>query len=228
MRAIILLLSSVLLGSIVWATDQGQVKRPLDLPSGGQGADEDEEDEPESITFYGSEFEGDGFFWCLDHSGSMGSGGGVGSSGIATLRDEMTSSIQQLSRYAEFSMVKFSTGNVAWSENPRKGTPANKASAIVWVQAIQAVGWTCLAPAGVKTLEIANRCSKRRVSVLILGDGMPNCNGVDTSAQCLSDITAANYKRLPVHTLFISVSTSGTAFFQSLAAMNGGTFTQVQ
>ena len=45
-------------------------RQPLDLPSGGGRAD-DEEDTAEAIHFYGAEYEGDAFFWCLDKSGSM-------------------------------------------------------------------------------------------------------------------------------------------------------------
>ena len=33
--------------------------------------DEDSEDVPESIFFFGAEYEGDAFFWCLDKSCSM-------------------------------------------------------------------------------------------------------------------------------------------------------------
>ncbi|MEM7263371.1 MAG: hypothetical protein AAF488_15385, partial [Planctomycetota bacterium] len=50
------------------AQDSGTARRPLDLPTPGAGSEEEDEDAPESITFYGSEYEGDGFFWCLDKS----------------------------------------------------------------------------------------------------------------------------------------------------------------
>lgn len=40
-------------------------KSPLDLPSGGPGDRQDDEDAPETITFYGSEYEGQAFFWCF-------------------------------------------------------------------------------------------------------------------------------------------------------------------
>ena len=39
--------------------------RPLDLPAGGPGGQEDDEDAPETISFFGSEYEGDAFFWCF-------------------------------------------------------------------------------------------------------------------------------------------------------------------
>ena len=40
-------------------------KKPLDLPAGGIGTSDDDEDAPETIQFYGSEYEGEAFFWCF-------------------------------------------------------------------------------------------------------------------------------------------------------------------
>ena len=40
-------------------------KTPLDLPVGGSGSGEDEEDAPEVISFYGLEIEGDSFNFCF-------------------------------------------------------------------------------------------------------------------------------------------------------------------
>ena len=56
-------LSVPLLGLV--ASEDGARKLPLDLPSGGGGFAEDEEDAPEIITFYGHRFEGNAFFWCF-------------------------------------------------------------------------------------------------------------------------------------------------------------------
>lgn len=69
MRKLLLLLA--LVPAVVWTswsfTEEGggTAKRPLDLPSGGPGGPNEEEDAPETINFFGTEFEGDGFFWCF-------------------------------------------------------------------------------------------------------------------------------------------------------------------
>lgn len=55
---------AVLLSSSLVIADSDS-RRPLDLPVRGVNNDEDEEDQPETILFYGSEFEGDGFFFCF-------------------------------------------------------------------------------------------------------------------------------------------------------------------
>ncbi|MCA8959913.1 MAG: hypothetical protein KDC38_05350 [Planctomycetes bacterium] len=197
-------------------------KRPLDLPSGGAGDDEDDEDAPESITFYGAEYEGDAFFWCLDKSCSMGWGGEIG-----TLKSEMTQSIGELSARAEFSMVAFSDNNLVWSYQPRRANAGNKGNATSWVSSLQAAGGTCLGPAAVQTINIANQCSKRRRQVLILGDGVPSCSVSGNCSAVQGDINSANFQNLPVHTLYISASSDGIVCFQQIAAQNNGTFTLV-
>ena len=68
MRRLLLLLALVpALALLGWTTvaDGSSANSPLDLPSGGIGSGEDDEDAPETINFYGSEYEGEAFFWCF-------------------------------------------------------------------------------------------------------------------------------------------------------------------
>jgi Mg-chelatase subunit ChlD len=209
---------------IVAQSDSGAVaKRPLDLPSGGAGDDDDEEDSPEAITFYGTEYEGDGFFWCLDKSGSMVWGGRIN-----ILKQEMSAAIGSLTSRAEFGLVAFSTNFITWQQRPVKASTAMKASATGWVNTISAAGWTCLLEAGIKTVDIANQSPKQKKQIIILSDGVPTCFGQDTSAQCLSGITGANWQRIPVNTIYISTDAAGISFMQQLAAANGGIFSTAQ
>ncbi|MGE4601345.1 MAG: hypothetical protein AAEJ65_00390, partial [Planctomycetota bacterium] len=99
--------------STVWvlaSSQEQEVRRPLDMPSGGGGGDDDDEDAPETIIFYGQDYEGDAFFWCLDKSGSMDWGGAM-----EDLKQEMAGAILSLSPAAEFSLVAFSSNTVVWS-----------------------------------------------------------------------------------------------------------------
>jgi hypothetical protein len=218
----ILLTSAIGLSGLIVAQDSQNLKRPLDLPSGGKGDEEEEEDIPESITFYGGEYEGDGFFWCLDKSCSMGWSGE-----IQTLKQEMNSAINQMSHRSEFSVVAYSDNYTTWSTVPKKANHGNKSSALAYVNSLQAAGGTCIAPGTVKTIEIANLCGKRKRNVIMLGDGYPECGG-ETSASVLSDITSANYQRIPISTVYISGDSDGITLFQQIAAMNNGTFRRVQ
>ena len=209
----------------VWITaqDVGGASRPLDLPAGGLGGDNDDEDAPELITFYGANFEGDAFFWCLDKSCSMAWGGQIG-----ILISETTQAIQQLSSRSEFGIVAYSGSTISYSLQPQSANPGNKAAGIAWVQTLDAAGWTCLEQAGVLTVSIANQSSKPNKKILVLGDGVPLCNGTNTSSACLSSITAANWQQTPIDTLYISNDSQGIGFMTQLAAQNNGTFTLVQ
>ena len=101
------------------------------------------------------------------------------------------------------------------------------AAAVAWVNGLSAEGGTCIGPAGVQTVQIANSSTKRRRQLLFLGDGQPFCGGGDSAAAALADITSANFEQIPLHTLYISASSEGIPFFQSLAQQNGGTFTLI-
>jgi len=189
MRIVILLLLGLLMATSLWSTTvDGRAKSPLDLPS-GRGADRDGDDDPVVvITFYGASFEGDGFFWCLDKSGSM-------AGEMQTLKIETTQSIAQISSQAEFGLVAFSSNTVLWSAEPRKASFGNKSAATEWVNGLTAGGGSCLGPAGVQTCQLAHQSTKRRRQMLFLGDRVPSCGG-----DPIGEITGANYERIPLHT----------------------------
>lgn len=198
-------------------------RQPLDLPSGGRGDDDEEEDAPETIDFWGGSYEGDAFFWCLDKSCSMGWNGE-----IFELKQEFTQTVNSLSSRAEFGVVAFSEGHVVWNPMPQPANAANKGAASAWVNNLQAAGWTCLGPAAVETINIANACSKQFKQVLVLSDGEPYCGGSNTASQVLTDVAAANWQQIPVNTIYIASDTGGIQFMQQLAAQNNGTFSQPQ
>ncbi|MEC9475581.1 MAG: VWA domain-containing protein [Planctomycetota bacterium] len=217
-----LLLLPLILSPPLWeqvVAGEETVRRPLDMPSGGGGNDDDEEDAPETIIFYGQDYEGDAFFWCLDKSGSMDWGGAM-----EDLKQEMAGSVMSLSPAAEFSLVAFSTNMAIWSPAPRPARLPEKAAALSWVNALQPEGWTCLAPAAVQTIQICNQSSKPHRQVIILSDGAPYCDGIDTSTAALAEITMANWQMVPIHTIFIGSETEGIDFMQTLASMNQGSF----
>ena len=57
---------------------------------------------------------------------------------------------------------------------------------------------------------------------------MPMCDNVDTRQECLVAITTANYKRTPIHTIYISNDAQGSSFMQALAELNRGTYSRPQ
>lgn len=195
-------------------------KRPLDLPITAFGRDTEEvEDFSESVTFYGREYESQTFVWCLDRSGSM-----LGER-LAVLKLEVTQALQSLTRQSQIGLVSFATSHDSWKQVPVQATVANKASAIAWVQQLDASGATCMAAAAVKAINICNLSRKRDKSVILLSDGQPNCPYCDESYLA---IRAANWQQNPVNTLFVGNDAQGAACMQQIAAANRGSFAQVQ
>ena len=60
-----ILIPTLFLSSVAHGDSKDPRRLPLDLPSGGLGSKDGEEDPPEVIVFYGHEFEGNAFFWCF-------------------------------------------------------------------------------------------------------------------------------------------------------------------
>jgi hypothetical protein len=76
--AFILSLGLTLFVSPAYCQDLGggvATKENLDLPFDSIGESEEEEDAPEIVTFYGQQLEGDGIFYVIDRSSSMGDRG---------------------------------------------------------------------------------------------------------------------------------------------------------
>ena len=193
---------------------------PLDLPSGGSSDSDEDEDAPESISFYGGQFEGDGFFWLLDRSCSMGWEGRM-----QQLKEEMNQALTSLSGNSEFGVVAFGSGTTIFSQIPLEGDSGNTNSANSWVQALQPDGATCMADAGVQCINISNMSDKENKQIIALSDGEPNCPG---ASETISAMSAANWQQTPINTIYISSDAGGISFMQALAAANNGTFSQPQ
>lgn len=194
--------------------------RPLDLPSGGRGVEgEDEEDIPETIVFYGGEYEGDGFFFLLDRSGSM------SGNRLEMLKVEMSSALEALSPSSEFGIVAFSSAFEVFSPTPSPAGPGEVAAACSWVSALTAYGATNLMAAALETLTLAQMSSAADRCVVVVGDGLPNNPGPDDT---LVGILAANTEGLPFHTILIGAGGMAVPFMTNLAAQTGGTFRVVE
>ena len=194
-------------------------RRPLDLPSGGRGDDDDDESAPEWITFYGSEYEGDCFCWALDRSGSMGWNGRWG-----VLQEELSSAILSLSAQAEFGLVFWSSTVIAWRNEVVRASSARKLAAISWAQGLSPEGATFIIPGVEKALNINRSSTKNRLVVIVLSDGEPTSDSDDPINEATEAINQANWDMQEINTIGVEVIEAGTAFLQAVANANGGTY----
>ena len=226
--ALVLSLGLTLFVSPAYCQDLGggvATKENLDLPFDSIGESEEEEDAPEIVTFYGQQLEGDGIFYVIDRSSSMGDRGE-----LAIAKTELARNITEFSERVEFGMVFFDQGIKMY---PSNGQPATagvgmKASAMSFVQATQAGFGSCCQQGLAKILRMANMATAKRKVIVYLGDGRGHCQGGDENQylkQTLSAITAQNYQRIPINCIMVlDVTAVGEDFLKRLSTANGGTY----
>ena len=193
---------------------------PLDLPVASTG--DHDEDAPEAIDFYGSIYEGDAFFFCLDKSGSM--------RGLRwfDLRDEVINAVDKLSKRSEIGAVAFAAYHSPWKLVPVWATEDNKESLRTWLYLQNVGGSTHLLSAARTTLRIAHR-SRMKIRVIILvSDGLPSDPPAD---ETLRGILVANVKRIPWNTIYLRGELGSVAgaedFMKELSGKTGGEYRSV-
>ena len=197
-------------------------RRPLDLPSGG-GAEHDEGPDdilPDNVLFFGQSFDGDAFFWVLDVSGSMASGGR-----IDTLKSEFIGAINSLSSHSDFGAIAFSSNMIPFDMRCGEASPIRKAAAANWILQIQPHGVTCLAPAVIEGLGTLRQSDHDDRRLILVGDGAPFCGGIAEAEIAHWNILAANWDRIPIDTVFTGGDEAGLDFFQGLSNANQGRLT---
>lgn len=203
-------------------------KRPLDLPAGGKAPDsEEEEDAPETILFYGGEFEGDCFVFVFPAYGFCGE-----TTVFNAIRAEISESMMQLSETSTFSLVGFNSQTYVWSPTVQTATPGRKGEAVAWMSTLVPIEAHCVTEAATTALGISQAAESTHKQMMLCGARAPYCNGQgggDYVNNALLTITGANYEQTPIHTVYFSSSFYGGEqfFYQQLATLNGGTFREV-
>ena len=227
LMVLLLIFTSVAVGTPFSADDDSGLRKPLDLPAGGAGVDDEEEDAPEAINFYGSEFEGDVFVFIVPAYGFCGE-----TEIFDMIRQEVSQTLNQLSAAVDFAIVAYNSTTYIWRPDCCHASPAHKASAQAWMGTLAPIENHCLLDAALAGLGLAQQSAGAYKQVIICGAREPYCNGSgggNYADVCLESITAANFENLPVHTIYFTSSfySGEEAFYINLSAMNGGTFRQV-
>ncbi len=206
-------------------------KENLDLPFDALGENEEEEDVPEIVSFYGQQLEADGFFYVVDQSGSM-----LDSGELQVAKREVTRNITEFSDRVQFGVVFFGGSSVKFPSSGRsaEATPSQKSSAISWIQAQQrGSGGSCPQSGLSAALQMANACSSRRKAITYVGDGGGTCraSGQDEAQylqQTLAAVSAQNFQRVQINCIgVLNYAQLNEDFMRKLAAQNGGTYVRI-
>ena len=196
----------------------------LDLPAGGASKkDSEEEDSPESIVFYGGEYEGDCYVFVFPAYGFCGD-----TTVFANIRAEITNALGQLSSDADFDLIGFNSTTFAWSPAVVEANAANKGSAIAWMNTLVPVEQHEIIEATVTALGISQAADSQAKQMIVCGARAP-FGGPEAISAGLIQITESNYESTPMHTIYFSTPfySGEESFYQQLANMNGGTFKPV-
>ena len=254
-RLLLLLLTLCLLGAVTALSLSQEVgsnsssNNNLDLPVNGGSADTLEEDAAEIIHFYGQQFEGDAFVFCVDRSGSMSDHGE-----LARAKREICRNIMEFSNRTEFAVCFFDSQVRMWPPNgrPIKATTQTRGTACRWVNLIPRGMQSCPQEGLVRCLQTLNRSKNRRRCLVYVGDGGGTCmipgwrdrygGGASSVVQesinfeatyleeTLKVVRRWNYKDVSINT--IGVMMNGRRglhhdFVRNLALQNDGTYRRI-
>ncbi len=200
------------------------VKENLDLPYDAIGLEEEDEDAPEVIVFYGQNYEGDGIFYCLDRSSS------TRGEPIAKEKREVIRNVQEFTERVEFGITFYDRSLIFFPSNsrPAKADAGQKAAATAWLGSIQSGGGSCFGLGLKKCLDMANQSSAKRNVIIYLGDGCPTCPGDGGDPyvnRILNEVKTSNYKKHSVNA--IVVGNVCESFPRQLTQQNNGTMTRI-
>lgn len=207
----------------------GALKANLDLPfdAGLLNEDGEDEDAPEIITFYSQQYEGDGIFYCIDHSSSMSNGE------LPVAKREVIKNIREFSSRVQFGIVFFDRNLIFYPSGgrPAEANASMKAAAIAWVNAVPGGGGSCCQQGLVQALKFANASSASRKVVVYLGDGGGHCNGANQTTylqQTLGVVRSQNFQRAQINAIgILQLERVGEDFLRNLATGNGGTYVKI-
>lgn len=199
--------------------------RPLDLPSGGLGDNADDGEPLCIVHLYGTQVEGDAFIWCLDRSESMETG-----EHLDVMKLEVQNAIASLSPYSQLAVVAFSNKAGTWTTHPKTAKAANKALASSWIEGLTAEGRTCFLTGMKKAFEMAGLCTKPQKTIILISDGLPQCDrdsSFEEELEVAKQINAWNSQRIPVHCIGVGGYDEGRELLRRIAAASAGRLTVV-
>jgi len=207
----------------------GALKENLDLPFDAIGNNEDEEEAPEIVSFYGQTLEADAFFYIIDRSNTMQDQGE-----LPIAKREVIKNISEFSDKVQFGVFFFDKGLLKYpgGGQPAEANPAGKSSAISWVNGTAGGGGTCQMPALSAALQMASQATAKRKVIVYLSDGGGTCpGGAEEPAylrQTVASTSAQNWQRVQINTIgVLQMGQLQEKFMKDLASSNGGTYTRI-
>jgi VWA domain-containing protein len=209
------------------SSSSGATKENLDLPVEAGGESDEDEEAPEVVVFYSQQYEGDGFFFSCDLSGSM------RGDKLHKLQREVMKNVTQFSDKVQFAICFFNSQVKKFPANgrPADASPAMKAAAMAFVTSATVGPQSCSRPSLIAALTFANQSSAKRKLIIHLSDGMNYCNGQDLATynrETLDEVATKNTQHVKINTICIGSDNVDEVWMKTLAEQNGGKASRVQ
>ena len=251
-----LLLAAII--SICWiastlSQDVGKssVTQNLDLPYNAGTGDSTEEDAAEVIFFYGQQYEGDAFVFCVDRSGSM-----LDRGELDRAKREIARNIMEFNSATEFAVCFFSERVLMW---PSSGAtvPASynmKRAACAWIAGVDRGVYSCPKKGLARSIQAVNRSRNDRRCIIYVGDGGGTClvpgwkrsidqgdnpHGYSSAVVLfemqylqgtLAEVERLNYKNVSINSVGVMMAGRREVhhqFVENLARNNNGTYRRI-
>jgi hypothetical protein len=176
----------------------------LDLPD-GFGQSEEEEDTPELIEFYENEYEGDGWFFCLDRSSSMGRTTSSGEVKFSVLKRETVRALQGMTKRSVVAVVFYNRDMqpLVYGDPPVRMDPAGKSRMISNVSSTPISNGSCMERGMLRCLDIAHKTQNEYRQCILTADGRTTCpNGERDPNRNFQSIMSRNRLRIPINTVY--------------------------
>jgi hypothetical protein len=197
------------------------LKANLDLPFDAGGGEESDEESPETVVFYGEQYEGTGFFFCCEKV--LGCDGGVA---FRKMQKELLKSIGGLSDRSDLGLVFFDSTVQKFPESgkPLRAGPGTRETATQTILKVRPGHGCCPKAALIAALDFSSVSSAFRKVIIYIGEGWLQC-GPDTPAQIMEAVSGRNVGRIPIHVVGTSWGHDvNEQWLKRLAAENRGTY----
>lgn len=175
---------------------KNQLRKPLDLPSGGGGLDEGEES-TEILPIFGKEIFANSLYLCVERSERL---AGEPAQIIAM---EFNDLLARMSSRARFGAVAFNNQVERFEEIPMRAIPAIKSSAVSWQNTRVTANGASLMAALENTLLLARKDIERHKAVVLIVDDRYSTG--ETSLLPFLQNRRSYLDDIPIHLFFVGI-----------------------
>ena len=198
-------------------------KQNLDLPVNARTDDREDEEAPETVSFYGQLFESEVVVFVVSREGGMQVRGD-----LDVVKRELVNAISEFSQRMQFGIVFYDGGVEQFRRRVVTATAESKATAINFIGSIPGGGGSCINEGLMSALRLAILASGTHKAVIYIGTGSGFCQGANQEAYLLHALQTttrvAHAGNIQVNTIGVAQSNlCGAEFLRQVARSNGGT-----